>query len=191
MGLGAMVRAGLLALVCLLPAACGLPITVQDTARLAPGQLGTGYDPDVTAVNLAQWAFADSGRIYGRPVEAARAAAAMDYIAGELSTSPRWANIPALTQEQLLQGRREVRAALWVAPGVRSQAVVDRLTAAADALSRSDQASALRELGPGVFTVPAEQVLARLSNMPYLRMANVSTMRAANELFEPGDSDWR
>ena len=81
----------------------------SDTARLAPGALGSGFDPDVTAVNLARWAFADSGRTRGRPIEGARAAASMDYIAGELYTSPRWANIDALTKEQLLQGRQEVR----------------------------------------------------------------------------------
>lgn len=181
----------LLAAIVLWPAGCGsLPVTVADTARLAPGQLGTGGDPDVTAVNLAQWAFADPGRTYGRPVDAARAAAAMDYIAGELNTSPRWSNIPALTQEQLLQGRQEVRQALGVAPGAPSQAVVDRLTAAADALTRNDEPAALRQLGPPVFEPPPQQVLAVLSKMPYLRMANVSTMRAANELFEPGDNDW-
>lgn len=187
-----MLRNILFAAVCLLPIGCAyLPINVPDTARLAPGQLGTGGDPDVTAVNLAQWAFADSGRLRGRPVDAARASAAMDYIAGELYTSPRWANIPALTQEQLLQGRREVREALWVVSGARSQAVVDRLTAAAAALNDNDQQAALRQLGPPVFAAPPEQVLARLYNMPYLHMANISTMRAANQLFEPGNADWR
>ena len=187
-----MLRNLLLAAACALPIGCAsLPTNVPDTARLAPGQLGSNGDPDVTAVNLAQWAFADSGRIRGRPADAARASAAMDYIAGKLYTSPRWANIPALTQLQLLQGRREVREALGVAPGARSQAVVDRLTAAADALTQNDEPAALRQLGPPVFAAPPQQVLARLSDMPYLRMANVSTMRAANGLFGPGEMDWR
>lgn len=189
-----MFRKFLLATLCSLPLGCAnLPINVPDTARLAPGQLGqAGFqaDPDVTAVNLAQWAFADSSRTRGRPIDAARASAAMDYIAGELYTSPRWSNIPALTQEQLLQGRREVRQALGVVQGARSQAVVDRLTAAADALTQNDEPAALRQLGAPVFEPPPQQVLARLANMPYLRMANVSTMRAANELYEPGDSNW-
>jgi len=113
----------------------------------------------------------------------------MDHIAGELNTSPRWSNISALTQQQLLQGRQEVREALGVVPGTSSQVVVDRLTAAANALAAGDEAAALRQLGPPAFNAPGEQVLARLSNMPYLRMANVSTMRAANELFDANTGD--
>jgi len=181
----------LLAAVCTLPAACGnLQPFVPDTARLTTGQLGSGFDPDVTAVNQAQWAFADSGRTYGRPIEAARAAASMDYIAGQLYTSPRWSNISALTKEQLLQGRIEVRVALGIPSGTPSQAVVDHLTAAGNALAAGNQALALAELSGPTFTAPPEQVLGRLSNMPYLRMANVSTMRAANELFD-SNSEFR
>lgn len=177
---------------CLLPVACagGFQPVVPDTARLAPGALGSGFDPDVTAVNLAQWAFADSGRTYGRPIEAARAAASMDYIAGQLYTSPRWSNISALTKEQLLRGRQEVRAALGVVPGTSSQAVVDHLATAGNALAAGDQPAAIAQLGAPVFDRPGAEVLQRLANMPYLQMANVSTMRAASELFD-NNSDFR
>ena len=187
-----MLRKLLLAAVCLLPVACagsGQPF-VPDTARLGPGALGSGFDADVTAVYLAQWAFADSGRTRGRPIDAARAAASMDYIAGQIYTSPRWSNVSALTKEQLLQGRREVRAALGVVPGTPSQAVVDHLIFAGNALAAGDQAAALAQLGGPVFTAPSDQVLQRLANMPYLQMANVSTMHAAGELFQ-NDSDFR
>ncbi len=177
-------RSLMLAMPVLLSACAFPPPTVPDTARMSSAQLGSGFDPDVTAVNLAQWAFADSSRTYGHPIEAARAAASMDYIAGQLYTSPRWANISPLTKEQLLQGREEVRAALGVAPGVSSQAVVDHLTAAGNALAAGDQPAAVAQLGAPVFQSSGDQVLARLSNMPYLRMANVSTMRAANQLFD-------
>ncbi len=183
-----MFRKLVLAAACLLPAACagGPQPFVPDTARLVPGALGSGFDPDVTAVNLAQWAFADSGRTRGRPIEGARAAASMDYIAGELYTSPRWAHIDAITKEQLLQGRQEVRVALHVVPGTPSQAVVDHLTTAANALASGDQATAIALLGSPVFQEPGEQVLQRLANLPYLQMANVSTQRAAGELFQDG-----
>lgn len=182
-----------LAFLCLaLLSACGtLPISSPDTARLAPGQLGSGFDPDVTAVNLAQWAFADPGRTRDRPVEAARAVASMDYVAGELNTSPRWANISAVTQMQLLQGRVETRRAIGVRPGTPSQAVVDRMTMAADALVHGDEPAALRQLGAPIFDAPAQTVLYRLNNLPYLQMANVSTMRASNELFRPTNTGWR
>jgi len=180
----------ILAALCLAPAACaGLQPMVPDTARLAPGALGSGFDPDVTAVQQAQWAFAVPSRTHGRPIEAARAAASMDYIAGQIYTSPRWQNISATTKEQLLQGRREVRAALGVVPGTSSQAVVDHLAAAGNALAAGDRSAAVAQLGAPVFDRPGEQVLAELSNLPYLQMANVSTMRAANQLFDDGTTD--
>ncbi len=172
-----------------LPLACtGVPATVPDSAQLAPGALGSNGDPDVTALNLAQNAFADPGRTYGRPTDAARAAAAMEYVAGEFYVSPRWQDISASTKEQLLQGREEVRQALGVVPGTSSQLLVNRLVAAADALAAGDQAAALQLLGPPAFSTPGEQTLARLSNLPYMQMANVSTMRAANEMF-PNNND--
>jgi len=182
-------RAAFLWTVALLPVGCAAIAPAPDTANLRPGQLGTGGDPDVTAVNLAQYAFGDTSRTYGKPIDAARACAAMEYLAGELNTSPRWGGVSALTKGQLLQGRAEVREALGVVPDASSQAVVDRLTAAADALAAGDEAAAARQLGPPTFNAPGEQVLARLANMPYLQMANVSTMRAGNELFQPNTED--
>ncbi len=169
--------------------ACAEPF-VPDTAHLNSAQLGTNADPDVTAMTMAQYAFADPSRTYGRPIDAARAAASMEYVAGEFYTSPRWSNISALTKEQLLQGRIEVRNALGVAPGTPSQAVVDRLTAAANAMQAQDRAAAVGLLGAPVFTVPGETVLARLSALPYLQMANVSTMKAAGQLFDPNGRDF-
>ena len=184
-------RAALL-LAGLLPAACGVvqPF-VPDTARLAPGALGSFSDPDVTAVQLAQWAFSDSGRTYGRPIEGARAMASMDYIAGQLYTSPRWSNISALTKEQLLQGRVETRQVLGVLPGTPSQAVVDSLTQAGNALAAGDQPAALAAVSRPIYAQPGEPVLQRLANLPYMRMANIATQHAAGELFDSSSSDLR
>lgn len=162
---------------------------VPDTARLPAGALGGGGDPDVAAANLAQWAFADSGRTYGRPVEAARAAAAMEYMAGQFYTSPRWDNISATTKDQLLQGRQEVRVALGVAPGASSQQIVDALAGAGTALAAGREDQAVGLLGAPVFSQPGAETLARLSNLPYLRMANVSSMKAANEMFDSSSND--
>lgn len=174
----------LLLLAALLPAACGIvPVFEPDTARLTTAQLGSGFDPDVTAVQLAAWAFSDPGRTAGRPVEAARATASMDYIAGQLYTSPRWAHISALTKMQLLDGRQEVRQALGVAPDAPSQAVVDHLTFAGNALAAGDRVAAVSQLGGPVFLQGGEETLARLNNLPPLPKANVATQGANNQLF--------
>lgn len=186
-----MKRATMLVAACLVAGCAGMKPDVPDTAQLPQGALGGGLDPDVTAANLAQWAFADSGRTYGRPIEAARAAASLDYLAGQVTSSPRWANVSVLTKAQLLQGRAELRAALGVAPGASSQQVVDSLVNAGNALAANDPVGAARTLGAPVFPAGAEKTLATLSNLPYLRMANVSTMRLSNQLFDNGGSDLR
>ncbi len=185
-------RAALLA--ALLVSACaqgGLQPFVPDTARLAPGQLGYGpIDPDVTAMNLAAWAFAVPSRTHNDPADAARAAASMDYVAGEFYTSPRWANVGPLTKDQLLQGRAEVRRVLDIPPNAPSQLVVDGLTGAGNALAAGNKAAALAALQNPAFPDP-QATLARLWNLPYMQMANVSTMKASGQLFGPGgDTEW-
>ena len=165
-------------------AACGpLVPFVPDKARLPPGAISSGGDPDVAALNQAQWVFADPGNTRGRPIEAARGAAAIEYVAGHFYTAPRWAFIDALTLEQLLQGRRQVRAVLGVVPGTPSQAVVNALAGAGNALADGRQDIALSLLGAPVFQGTGQQTLAVLTNMPYVPEANISTQRAANELF--------
>ncbi len=185
-------RAALLAV--LLLSACaagGTQPFVPDTARLAPGQLGYGaLDPDVTAVHLAAWAFADPSRTRNDPADAARAAASMDYIAGELNTSPRWANIGPLTKDQLLQGRAELRRVLGIPANAPSQLVVDGLAGAGNALAAGNEAAALAALRNPAFPDP-QATLARLWNLPYMQMANISTMKASGQLFGPGgDAEW-
>lgn len=164
----------------------GLHPFVPDTARLFPNELGFGpLDQDVPAVYYAAWAFADPGRTRNSPSAAARACASMDYIAGELYTSPRWANIGATTDEQLLQGRTQMRQALGIQVNAPSQFVVNGLSGAANALAVGNNQAALAALSNPAFPNP-QYTLARLSNLPYIQEANISTMKAQNELFGPG-----
>ena len=177
-------------LACLLTSACAVwqPF-VPDSARLPPSTFGAYgvLDPDVRAVHQAQWAFADPGRTQGRPIEAIRAAASIDYIAGQFYVSPRWASISALTKQMLLEGRGEVREALGVRPDTSSQELVNRLAYAGNALEEGNTNAAESALGGPVFAQPGNATLQRLANLPYLQAANVSTMRAANELFRPNN----
>ena len=117
----------LIVLAGLLAAGCASIAPPPDTARLPPNAYGLFADNDIGAINLAQWAFADPARTRNDPADAARAAAAVDYLAGELSSSPRWIAMSPITKGQMLQAREEVRRALGVAPGAPSQLVVDGL----------------------------------------------------------------
>src|SRR5215469_15057771 len=112
-------------LACVTVAACAVQ-PPPDTATLPFGAFGT-MDNDLAAANQAAWAFAAPRRIANNPVDAARAAAGVDYLAGELSSNPRWLSVSPLTKQEMLQGRIDVRQALQIAPGVLSQVVVTAL----------------------------------------------------------------
>jgi hypothetical protein len=178
----------LVVLAILLVAGCAFIAPPPDTARLPPNAYGLFEDNDIGAINLAQWAFADPARTRNDPIDAARAAAAVDYLAGELSSSPRWVAMSPITKDQMLQARDEVRQALGIAPGAPSQLVVNGLLGAANALAGGDRPAALAALSAPVFTWPPDQTLARLFDMPFLRTANIATQRAALQRF-PEDFD--
>ncbi|MEJ1977182.1 MAG: hypothetical protein WDN49_14805 [Acetobacteraceae bacterium] len=137
-------------------------------------------------MQYAEYAFAQPSRTVGNPVAGAQAALAMDYIAGQLNTSPRWANIDAVTQLQLLEGRKQTRAVLGVVPNAPSQVVVNSLVVARYNLAIGNEAGAAAALSNPAFTLPPTETIQRLANLPYIQMANVSTTNAAQELQGPG-----
>ena len=165
-------------------AACAPAPPPPDTAQLPPGVFGA-LDQDVPATQYAQYVFADAARTYGNPVEGAQAVLAMDYIAGELNTSPRWSNISAATQMELLQARVDTRAAAGIAPNAPSQLVVNSLVAARNDLASGNHAAAEAALTNPAFPAGGAHTIEVLANLPYIRMANVATQHAAGELFGP------
>jgi hypothetical protein len=93
-----------IASLCSAVAAC---TPLPDTATLPFAAFGTME---------AAWAFAAPARTANDPVDAARAAAGVDYLAGELSSNPRWLMVSPLTKQQMLQARLDVHSVLGIAP---------------------------------------------------------------------------
>jgi hypothetical protein len=166
---------------CLLLAACTAATPPPDTARLPMGTFGLA-DNDMGAINLASSAFASAGRTRNNPVGAARAAAAVDYLAGQLSSSPRWLSVSPLIKQQMLQARTDVRQVLGITPDASSQAVVNALLQFADAWQAGNQSAAMQALGAPVFTLPPMQTQQVLSNMPPMPSVNTATMNAASAM---------
>lgn len=166
--------------------ACAAETPPPDTARAQPGYFGGNGDPDTTAANLAQWAFAMPSRTAGDPADGARAVASVDYLAGELSTSPRWGNISPITKDMMLQARTQTRNAIGVAPGASSQAVVSSLARAGNALAANNTGAAIAALSTPTFLQPGAETLQRLGSLPYIQVANVATQRAATEMQNNG-----
>ncbi len=184
-------RLRLLALLCvLIPAACAPLPPPPDTPQLPPGVFGV-LDQDVPAVQYAAWAFAMPSRTYGNAVAGAQAVMAIEYIAGALNTAPRWAYIAPTTQMELLQGRTDTRAAIGIAANARSQLVVNSLYAARNYLQIGQTQAAEAAVANPAFTLPPAQIIQNLANLPYIRMANVATLHAEAQLFEPGGDDDR
>ena len=172
-------------LACLAIAACAVQ-PPPDTASVPPGAFGQ-FDNDVPAANQASWAFAIPVRTLNSPVDAARASAAVDYLAGELSSNPRWVTLSPLTKMKMLEARGDVRRVLGIRPDAPSQLVTNGLLQFAWLWQYVDAPTAMQVLRTPIFTLPPEQTLQVLSNMPYIQSANIATLDAANQMLPGGD----
>jgi hypothetical protein len=173
-------------MVCASLAACAAATPPPDTAQLPFAAFGT-LDNDVAAANIASSAFASPARTANDPVDAARACAGIDYLAGQLS-SPRWLNLSPFTKQEMLQARVDVRAVLGVPPGVPSQMVVGALLQFAAAWQAGNQQAALQFLSPPAFLHGPQQTLQILSNLPFILTANRASLDAANQMLPGGDT---
>ena len=168
-------------LICLMLTACGAVAPPPDTAQLPQGAFGT-TDNDMAAANQASWAFASAARTRDNPVDAARAVAAVDFLAGQLSSSPRWNSVSSLTKQQMLQTRADLRQTLGIVPNAPSQAVVSALLQFASAWRSGNQPAALQALANPAFTQPPQQTLQILSNLPSIPSANLATSSALRDM---------
>lgn len=158
-------------------AGCGGP-TLVDTAVMPLNGGGTPLLSDQGAIQYSAYVLGSPGQAAGKPGDAARALASIDYLAGALYSNPHWTGFPAITKQLMLQGRAEVRRYLAVAPGTPSQVVVTDLLRAAAAFEGQDVAAAKAALPASVFTLGPDRTTALLTNMPPLPQANVAAQQA-------------
>lgn len=151
-----------------------------DTAILPAGAFHTNGDQDVAALDAAALGFAHA--IRGNPAKAAYSIAALDYLGGELNRNPRWIDMDPLTRQEMLDWRQKMRAEVGISEAASSQAVVDTLLALARAYGSGDAAAIQRLLAEPIFSLPPDQVAARLRDIPYSAALNRVTMSADNYL---------
>jgi hypothetical protein len=163
--------------------ACATLVPARETPNLPPGVFGVYEDNDTGAPNQASWAFANQRRTSNDPVSAARAVIAVEYLAGELYSNPRWVEMSASTKMEMVRAQSDTRRVLGIVPDSSPQLVVDaflRFTAAARAVN---QAAVASSLNAPVFTLQPSQTLQILSHLPYIELANVAALQASNEAF--------
>lgn len=141
-----------------------------------PGLLAVSADPVRTALAATTQAFADQGsQLRGRPAEAARAAAQLEYL---VAVAPGAVPLSRAAGIALLAARDELRAALGVPEAAAARPVVASLNAAASALARTDTAAATRALAP----VGGAETLRRLGDIGALPNAEQATILLSREL---------
>ena len=172
-------------LMCIAIAGCAA-VQQTDTAQLPPFFYGTLIDNDIGAINEASWALGSPDRTRGYPVEALRAAVAVEYLAGELNTAPRWSRMSPITKMQMLRARGEFRQALGIKPDAPAQMVVNTLIAAMVDLERANPSAAQQALAAPIFTQPPQQTMQVLSDLPSLPAAQAATAWAEGEEFRNG-----
>jgi hypothetical protein len=172
-------------LACLSVTACAYELHA-DASNLPPAFYGTLVDSDTGAINEAAWALGSPDRTRGNPVEALRAAVAVEYLAGALNTEPRWEAMSPITKMQMLHARTEMRRVLGIRPEVPSQVVVNAEIAVMVDLERNNPAAAEQVLSGPIFTLPPQQTLQVLNNLPTVPDARAATSAAELEQFRNG-----
>jgi hypothetical protein len=176
---------GLPLLALCLVACATLPATAR-TPFLPAGVYGTYQDNDVGAINQSAWAFASPGNTRGNPIDAARAVIALEYLPGELTENPRWIKISSSVALHLGRARDQLRQILGIRPDAPSQMVVNTLLALNLALQMGDEPAAMHALASSVFTQPPPRTLQILSDLPYVKEANLATSQLENESLSSG-----
>jgi hypothetical protein len=174
-----MLRLSLLALPLLAACAAQPP---ADTARLPRDAVVGAGDPARGAVFTTNAVFAERSPAAGRPADAARAIAQMEYLAVEL---PQYNNLsfPSATlQPDLLAARREWRNALDIAPEAPAQPVINALFAASRALEAGQAEAAAAALPRDIFRKGGAATVSQLSALPRLPRTAVAAATAQQSL---------
>jgi hypothetical protein len=174
------------AAICLAVAACGAVQPPPSTAALPTFFYGTLVDNDIGAINQAAYLLGSPARTRNDPVAGLQAAIAVEYLGGELNSSPRWDQMSPLTKMDMLQARHEFRRVLGIRPDAPSQLVVNAEIGAMWALMHGNRAAAEHALSGPLFTQPPPRTLAVLGNLPLLPAARAATASAEMEEYHNG-----
>jgi hypothetical protein len=161
--------------------ACG-PQPPQVSASLpADAILGAG-DPLRSAAANTSVVFGSPQQLAGRPADAARAVAQMEYLAVQIPNNPRFPGISPTTGSQFVVARREWRGALGIPAEQPPQAVIESLYTASRELQAGQKDAAAAALPASVFPQGGQTALLRLASLPSLPLTNQAAVAAADTL---------
>lgn len=159
----------------------GACVAPQQTATLTQEQSGSLAVTGRTAVIESAFTFARRDRLAGRPAEAARAIAQVEFIAVDLATNQAWTRLSPLASVNFIGARREWRAALGIPESAAPQAVIDALVDTNMGLANNDRGRALASLPAATFPLGGAATLERLNALPALPLTARATAFAQTE----------
>ncbi len=135
--------------------------------------LGGAGDPLTGAALSAPWEFGQTARLNGKPQESAAAAFRVEQLADAADNDPRWQfNVPGTLQPQLRMARAQMREALGISPNVSPATAEAALYRALVDLGAGNTAGAVAALAVPGFTLGGAGTLARLGDLPRLRLVD-------------------
>ncbi|WP_431269792.1 hypothetical protein [Dankookia sp. P2] len=161
--------------------ACG-PQPPQVSASLPPDAILGAGDPLRSAAANTSVVFGSPQQLAGRPAEAARAVAQMEYLAVQIPNNPRFPGVSPTVESQFVAARREWRGALGIPAEQPPQAVIESLYAASRALQAGQKDAAAAALPAHVFPQGGQTALLRLASLPRLPLTNDAAVAASQTL---------
>ncbi len=158
----------------------------EQTANLPDDAYSGAADPMRSAINNTTIAFSATSQLAGRPAQAARAVAEMEYLKVEITTNPRSFGGSTTASTIFPSAQQEWRRALGIAPTAAPQAVIDSMFAVVRALNGGQRQSAEVVLSQPIFTLGGPATLARLANLPSLPVTNNAAQEAGRVLRRTG-----
>lgn len=150
-----------------------------------PYLFGLG-DPVRAGALSAPWDFGRTGQLAGQPAAAALAAFRVEQLTRAAEVEPLWqVDVDPLLQPRLRMARAQMREALGVAPSVAPEVAMGAFYAAFTALRRDDRVAAVAALTVPGFTLGGEGTLARLDDLPRLRLVDEAAQAVAQEASHP------
>ena len=162
-------------------AACG-PQPPQVYASLPADAIVGAGDPLRSAAANTSVVFGSPQQLAGRPAEAARAVAQMEYLAVQIPNNPRFPGISPTAGSQFAAARGEWRGALGIPAEQPPQAVIESLYAASRALQTEQKDAAAAALPANVFPQGGQTALLRLALLPSLPLTNEAAVTASQTL---------
>jgi len=143
--------------------------------------VGAG-DPSRSAVFSTNAVFAQSHPAAGRPADAARAIAQMEFLAVDLPQNNNLTAASSTLAPDLVIARREWRGVLDIAPEAPAQPVINALFAAGRALDAGQPDAAASALPSSIFRKGGTATLTQLASLPRLPNTAVAAATAQQSL---------